>query len=104
MNDHFKRDDRLGLLLPAVDGLWHELEPDEQAAIVARWEWIRGSIPDLVKQLETVINRKQDQLNQEDNFEVSCRLNTEIAEYASRINDLLIWYRADQEVDSRPHR
>lgn len=54
-------------------------------------------------EFERIINHKQNELYEEDDFEESCRINAEIAEYASRINDLHIWYRTNQELDSRRH-
>ncbi|OQP01541.1 hypothetical protein B1689_04345, partial [Geobacillus sp. 44C] len=45
-----------------------------------------------------------DQLSDENDFERSCRLNSEIAELASIINDLWIWYRMNQTVSMRAHQ
>lgn len=61
-------------------------------------------IPDRISELETQINRRQDQLADEENFELSCKLNSEIADLASIINDLWLWYRANQEIGGKLHR
>ena len=68
-----------------------------QHAILLKWEQVRGKIPDRIKELEHYINTKQHYLNNED-FEVSCKLNSEIADLASIINDLWLWYRLTQNV------
>ncbi|GLX69269.1 hypothetical protein [Paenibacillus glycanilyticus] len=99
----FEWNERLRLALPVLEADWEQYSALEQSDIVEQWELIRGTIPDRVMEFERIINRKQEELFEEDNFEESCRLNTEIAEYASRINDLLIWYRTNQELDSRRH-
>ncbi|MEV2666997.1 hypothetical protein ABNE94_19160, partial [Paenibacillus larvae] len=53
--------------------------------------------------LEKKIVRKQLQLYEEENFEISCRLNSDIAELASTINDLHIWFRLNQEIEPKVH-
>ncbi|MFB5663604.1 hypothetical protein [Alteribacillus sp. HJP-4] len=94
----FQPDGRLGILLPALEMAWHEYEPADQYAILEKWECIRGRIPDRIAEIEEKINTKQARLNIEENFETSCRLNSEIAELASIINDLWIWYRTRPDV------
>ncbi|WLR44181.1 hypothetical protein LC087_08940 [Bacillus carboniphilus] len=69
------------------------LERIDSEASLLRWEQIRGAIPDKIKQFEQAINQKQEQLNVEADFLHSCQLNDDIAELASIINDLWIWYR-----------
>jgi hypothetical protein len=55
-------------------------------------------------QLEGTINVKQAALRDELNFKRSCELNSEIAELASIINDLQIWYRINAGVsEGRAH-
>ncbi len=101
----FIYDDRLGIHIPELDVEWHQYSEEEQAAILLKWEMIRGSIPDRVKYFERRIQVKQEQLNREEDFEESCRLNSAIAELASCINDLNLWYRVNQGVESsRVHR
>lgn len=98
MEEFFELNDRLGILLPKLDKEWHEYSIKEQQMILAAWENIRGHIPDRIKELEVIINSKQAELDKEENFARSCRLNSEIAEMASIINDLWIWYRLNQSL------
>jgi len=101
---HFRYDERLGIPLPVMEREWEEFSEAEQAQILLLWEQIRGSIPDRVKHFEEHIKLKLEQLNQEEDFAASCRLNADIAELASRINDLHIWYRVNQTIaDRRSH-
>ncbi|MDT9724953.1 hypothetical protein DUZ99_08090 [Xylanibacillus composti] len=95
----FEWDERLGIRLPVLEREFDAFLPEEQEAILGEWEQIRGSIPDRIRELEQRINLKQDELGKELDFARSCRLNSEIAELASRINDLQIWYRVNQELD-----
>ena len=99
----FVWNERLLIHLPSLERNWEEYTRAEQALLIERWELIRGRIPDLILRLEQIINGKQAELNEEENFERSCVLNYEIAECASRINDLQIWYRMNQELESRRH-
>jgi len=98
MEEFFELNDRLGILLPKLDKDWHEYNIKEQHIILAAWENIRGNIPDRIKELEIIINAKQAELDKEEDFTRSCRLNSEIAEMASIINDLWIWYRLNQSL------
>ena len=59
--------------------------------------------PDRIADLEKMINQKQAQLSDESNFKTSCELNSDIAELASIINDLWLWYRANQTVSEKMH-
>lgn len=99
----FDWDERLRIRIPVLEAEWEQYEASEQLAIVEQWEIIRGTIPDRVMEFEQLINVKQAQLLEEESFEQSCILNYDIADYASRINDLHIWYRIDQELESRRH-
>jgi hypothetical protein len=103
MSYRFEMDPRLGIELPTLDQEWSDIHEDLQAEILEYWERIRGRIPDRIKQLEKIITVKQTELNRETEFAVCCRLNTEIAELASIITDLHLWYRSNQEVSSRIH-
>jgi gas vesicle protein len=96
----FKMDKRLGIPLPQLDLEWKQYSKETQQEILMEWEKTRGKIPDRIKELEKNINSKQEQLNNEGNFERSCILNSEIAELASIINDLWLWYRMNQHVSS----
>ncbi|WP_066172918.1 hypothetical protein [Bacillus marinisedimentorum] len=103
MNNYFEYDERLGIRLPLISGHWEQYEPETQESILLEWEKIRGIIPDRIKELEIVINKKQAMLENEDNFHESCCLNKEIADLASTINDLWIWYRTNGEVSVKHH-
>jgi hypothetical protein len=101
----FAYNDRLGIRVPRLTIDWDGLSPDRQIAVLACWEMIRGNIPDRIKRFEEQIDLLQHRLNEEEDFVESCRLNGEIAELASRINDLQIWYRTQQDLEreSKPH-
>ncbi|CAM4237119.1 hypothetical protein FHS16_001250 [Paenibacillus endophyticus] len=99
----FEWNERLRIRLPVLEMEWEQYEVSEQRVIISQWELIRGTIPDRVMEFEHHINRKQLELFDEESFERSCILNYEIADYASRINDLHIWYRIDQQLESRRH-
>ncbi len=101
--NHFKWDERLEIELPDLRQEWECLSAWERAAILAYWETVRGRIPDRIMALERAIHALQARLYEEEDFELSCLINFEVAELASRINDLHIWYRTDQEMESRRH-
>ncbi|AMM94189.1 hypothetical protein QUF81_10165 [Peribacillus simplex] len=103
MRELFTYDERLGIPIPDLNLEWDEYTKGEQQQILVQWENIRGSIPDRIKELESTINRKQFQLSDESNFTKSCQLNSEIAELASIINDLWLWYRTNQGVSEKMH-
>ncbi|WP_280769917.1 hypothetical protein [Salipaludibacillus daqingensis] len=94
----FVYDSRLGIDIPDLEGSWEQLSIDKQSETLAKWENIRGIIPDRIKELENSINYLQNQLYQESNFQLSCEINNEISELASIINDLWIWYRTGEEI------
>ncbi|MFM1652989.1 hypothetical protein ACI7RC_12920 [Brevibacillus sp. B_LB10_24] len=97
--DHFVLDHRLGIPLPALDREWDMYSTQERADMLLKWEEIRARIPDRILQLERIINQKQEQLHDEENFQRSCELIKEIAELASVINDLNIWFRVQQDFE-----
>lgn len=99
----FEYDQRLGIAIPDLDQEWHRIDKATQEEILSQWEEIRGDIPDRVKQLEEKINLKQKALFNEDNFKKSCEINTEISELASTINDLWLWFRAQNEISTKSH-
>ncbi|GGA44658.1 hypothetical protein [Paenibacillus physcomitrellae] len=100
----FVFDQRLGIKLPDFTQPYEAYSYQEQLEIVENWEEIRGRIPSRVMELERMIEHKLHQLGNEDNFEFSCDLNREIADLASIINDLHIWYRVSADVSSiKPH-
>ncbi|WP_227936600.1 hypothetical protein [Alkalihalobacillus deserti] len=93
MSVEFIYDSRLCLSLPSLHGSWKELNEKSQEQILAKWESIRGTIPDRIKEIEEEIETVHEQLTREEDFERSCELNLEMAELASAINDLWIWFR-----------
>lgn len=103
VNSLFVYDERLGIELPELDREWEDYPSDVQAAILDKWELIRGRIPERIIALEREIRALQSQLDDEEDFEKCCSINATIAEQASRINDLNIWYRVNQTIDSRRH-
>jgi hypothetical protein len=103
MKEYFSYDQRLGISIPNLEIEWAHYSEETQQAILFHWEKIRGSIPDRIAELESTINQKQAQLSNESNFKKSCELNSEIAELASIINDLWLWYRANQTVSEKMH-
>jgi hypothetical protein len=104
MKEYFSFDQRLGILIPNLEIEWTEYTEETQQAILFHWEQIRGSIPDRIAELENSINQKQAELSNESNFKKSCELNSEIAELASIINDLWLWYRANQTMADKMHQ
>jgi hypothetical protein len=104
MKYSFLYNERLGIELPVLEQEWEEYSEKDRSDLLLRWEHIRGTIPDRIHKLEAVIIHKQSQLNREDDFPTSCQLNSEIAELASTINDLHLWFRINQEVDVKIHQ
>ncbi|MFC5712781.1 hypothetical protein ACFPU1_08305 [Thalassorhabdus alkalitolerans] len=98
MQYRFIHDQRLGISLPQLETEWENYSPACQDVILEKWEEIRGKIPERIQEIENTINKKQAMLDKEEDFETSCRLNLEIAELASLINDLWIWYRTTQHI------
>ncbi len=103
MYNNFVWDYKLRISVPDLHKSWEEYERAEQAAILLQWEKIRGTIPDRIREIETQINKLQDRLSIEENFELSCELNEKIASQASIINELWLWYRLNQQVTSKVH-
>jgi hypothetical protein len=91
---------RLGIKLPDLEMEWSDYNKITQETILDEWEKIRGHIPDRIIELEKDINLKQAALYEEADFEKSCELNSEIAELASIINDLWLWYRLNQNIST----
>ncbi|WP_255374455.1 hypothetical protein [Cohnella sp. OV330] len=95
----FALDDRLGIPLPRFGVPWEEMNALERAGVVERWELIRGRIPDAIMAREAEIRRLLAELFEEEDFVRCCSLNDEIAETASVIHDLQIWYRTQQDLE-----
>jgi hypothetical protein len=104
MKEYFSFDDRLGIQLPDLTMELADFSIETQEKILLYWEQVRGSIPDRIGELENQINQKQALLSNESNFPRSCKLNTEIAELASIINDLWLWYRANEVLSTKVHQ
>ncbi|MEH7157608.1 hypothetical protein [Neobacillus drentensis] len=104
MREFFSFDERLGIQIPDFPMELAEYTLEIQQDILLYWEQVRGSIPDRISDLEHQINQKQALLSNESNFPLSCKLNTEIAELASIINDLWLWYRTNEVVSTKVHQ
>lgn len=101
----FQYDHRLQITIPIVEDSWENLSIADQEEILFKWEQIKSSIPDRIAELEQMICHKQEKLSEEANFNHSCLLNTQIAELASIINDLWLWYRKQLFVSNyKPKR
>ncbi|MFC5469490.1 hypothetical protein ACFPPD_12225 [Cohnella suwonensis] len=105
LDGQFEYSERHGIRIPRLTADWETLGPERQIAVLERWEIIRGSIPDRIFAFEAGIRIKQQQLFEEEDFARSCRINDDISDLASRINDLNIWFRVQQELDDggKPH-
>lgn len=103
MKYEFVYDERLGIELPVLHEQWEMLSEQERSELLHEWERIRGRIPNRIFELERMIIEKQARLNTEENFPLSCILNTEISELASCITDLHLWFRADQDASVKGH-
>ncbi len=103
MSVNFIFDDRLGIELPNLTMSWDDYTVKDQQEILVKWETIRGRIPDRIAELEDMINSKQNELGEENNFPRSCKLNSEISDLASIINDLWLYYRMNQNVSEKVH-
>ncbi len=104
LEGQFAYNERLGIRVPRPTDDWDALPRSLREAMLAQWEQIRGNIPDRVKRFEDEIKIRQAMLDEEEDFAASCRLNSDIAELASRINDLHIWFRTQQDLDSESKR
>lgn len=103
MSYQFEFNHRLGIALPVLHKEWEDYSLEEQDQILVGWEAHRSDIPARIKEVEQVIEQRQSQLNNEENFHSSCELNRKISELASIINDLNIWFRIQQETDRKVH-
>lgn len=103
MREHFLQNERLGIAVPVLHHDWESYSEEIRESILLQWEKIRGTIPDRIAEIEVDINQKQEQLSDESDFDRSCQLNTEIADLASIINDLWLWYRTSQDISAKIH-
>ncbi|WP_025028312.1 hypothetical protein [Caldalkalibacillus mannanilyticus] len=99
-NVEFIYNERLGIELPTFNTDWELLTPEEQHQVIFKWETIRATIPDRIAALERMIAEREGQLQVEDNFPIFCRLSAEISDYASRVIDLNLWFRTQEEATS----
>ncbi len=99
ISSHFSYNTRLKINLPCLSKEWGMYPSHEKEAILLEWERIRGAIPDRIGEIDEEIEELQSRLGQEEDFAESCRLNSEISEKASQINDLWIWYRKSPEMN-----
>jgi hypothetical protein len=95
--DFFVYNSRLRIHLPHLTKEWRAYSSQEQESVLLEWERIRGAIPDRIQEIEVEIEQLQGELAQEEDFDKSCRINGEISDRASQINDLWIWYRTNPE-------
>lgn len=102
MNSYFQYDERLGIEIPVLELEWDMYDAAVRINLLLQWEQIRGVIPDRIMKLEAQIIEKQNKLDKEDDFVTSCRLNSDIADLASIINDLHLWFRTNQDLESKP--
>lgn len=101
--EHFAYDRRLGIDTPDLKREWDTFSSEEQADIIYYWETVRGRIPDRVKAFEREIVALQQQLDEEEHFGTVCALTWEIADRASRINDLHLFFRLNEDVAVKAH-
>jgi len=100
---HFAFDERLGIPVPQLRMDWDAFTPSEQSEIIYYWEMVRGRIPDRIFAFEKEIVALQQRLDDEERFDVVCDLTWEIADRASRINDLHLFFRLNQDVAVKAH-
>jgi len=104
MSYQFHFDERLGIAIPLLEKEWGKYTHEEQEQILYEWEAHRSDIPGRIKELEKMIEKKQEMLNNEENFVLSCQLNDQISRLASTINDLNLWFRIQQDTHSKIHQ
>ncbi|HZG56833.1 hypothetical protein [Paenibacillus sp.] len=99
----FAYDERLGIPTPRLTKDWNEFTAREQSEILYFWETVRGAIPDRIFAFEREIVDLQSRLDEEENFDLVCEMTWDIAERASRINDLHLYFRLNQDVATKAH-
>ncbi|WNR43203.1 hypothetical protein [Paenibacillus roseipurpureus] len=103
MSNYFQYDERLGIEIPVLELEWDQYSSTIRMEVLFQWEQIRGVIPDRILKLEKQIIEKQNKLDVEDDFLTACTLNSDIADLASIINDLHLWFRTNQDLESKTH-
>ncbi|WP_433751293.1 hypothetical protein [Falsibacillus pallidus] len=91
--DYLVFDKRLGISVPGEYVDFDSISEKELEDFWLKWEKIRGTIPDRIQELDRMMEKLQTELSFEEDFEESCRLNAQIAELASIVNDLWLLYR-----------
>jgi hypothetical protein len=104
LESQFQYSTRHGIALPCLTDDWEALCLDKQTAVLAKWEMIRGNIPEHIIRFEITIREKTQRMFNEDDFVETCRINDDIADLASIINDLNIWFRTQQDLDGHAKR
>ncbi|PWI58310.1 hypothetical protein [Sulfoacidibacillus thermotolerans] len=101
MKHVFHYDERLQIEVPTLEQPWEVYSVQERREILEYWEPMRGKIPGVIGDYEAHIQELHEQLQKEEEWDVSLQLMNEISDYASRINDLNILYRMqpDSEID-----
>lgn len=99
MENRFRYDERLGIRVPNLNKDWESLSPEDRHAMIIEWEKIRAKIPDRIMKLEQEINKRQEHIAEEDDWDKICKLYGEIYGIASAINDLHIWSRVEQDFE-----
>jgi hypothetical protein len=93
----FKYNERLEINTPYMYVDWEQLTQEEQYQVIYRWEKVRSQIPDRIKYLEKMIQERELKLQIEDDFQSFCQLSKEISDLASRVIDLNLWFRTQEE-------
>lgn len=91
----FVLDERLGIQIPVQHREWFEYTRSEQVELIERWETIRARIPDRVKALEEIIEGRQIQIADEEDWDRVVELYEDVFRNASIINDLNNWMRLE---------
>lgn len=102
MKELFIYDERLGISIPDLNLEWDEYTKGEQQQILVNWENIREASRTASRNWNPPLTESSFGSPTSD-FAKSCQLNSEIAELASIINDLWLWYRANQGVTEKMH-
>ncbi|MCY0875783.1 MAG: hypothetical protein OWT28_05895 [Firmicutes bacterium] len=99
MESVFQADERLGISVPVLTRDWTDYSLDERRLILERWEIERGQIPHQISVFEAEITTLQEAMHHEEEWEQTVALMEQINDYASRINDLNIWFRTQPDLE-----
>ncbi|WP_067567145.1 hypothetical protein [Ferroacidibacillus organovorans] len=98
MSSWFTYDPRLDLEVPSLSLEWSEYNVTEREKILEQWERVRGAIPSRISLFEARIEELQSQLHHEEEWDQTVSLMNQVADYASRINDLNILFRTQPDA------